>query len=108
MASSKCGEFMVAHRRWLQGTTLVLFLAILATSSVALTQDDASEPAPPLELRITVDKGDHWDPKWVFIGWELVNVSSGPVYVCQWPGPAFSHGWEYPEGEYNGTVPGYP
>ena len=101
---------MVVQRKRIASTLAIIYVASLLAGFAVKAQaaDTVHEPPSPLEFRIAVEKGDYWSPEWVYIAWELRNVSNSAVYVCQWPGPAFSHGWEYPEGVFNGTVPGYP
>lgn len=90
------------------------FIAALTVTllTVGAAQDDdhdtGSEQATPVDFEITVDAGDPWEEDWVYIHWELVNESDAPVYVCQWPGPAFGSTWEEPDGIVKGHVPGYP
>jgi hypothetical protein len=44
----------------------------------------------------------------VSVEWQVENVGREPVYICQWPGIAFSQKWDCPGGVDAGIGPGYP
>lgn len=90
-----------------------LFFILASAFTVSFAGDatksapDALVPAelllrmtPTLPVVITFDR--------VQVEWQLENEGQKSVYVCQWPGIAFSQHWECPNGLLKGAMPGYP
>ena len=91
-----------------------LLLLILTASITVSAAREAAESTPRapmpgnLVLRMQLTTPGVITFNRVQVEWQLENAGKAPVYICQWPGIAFSQHWECPNGLLKGGMPGYP
>ncbi len=85
-------------------------LALTITSRAGESRQKWSgyDAPPGLVLRITTEESEVKKGEKLTVSWELENTGHDPIYVCQWPGAAYSTSWEMPDGTVKGVIPGYP
>jgi hypothetical protein len=107
MACEIFGKRHVRIRFQLLSFILASGITVSFAGDTAKLTPDASVPAE-LVLRMSRTSPVIIAGERVQVEWQLENAGQKSVYVCQWPGIAFSHHWECPNGLLKGAGPGYP
>ena len=89
--------------------TWVVFGALVATvGAIGRDGTPSSAAVAPVALRLKLIASTDIPRPTAGVEWSLENTSQAPVYVCQFPGIAFSRSWTCADGRSIRTGPGYP
>ena len=87
---------------------LSLSVGCLSQAGMHSRATPAVAPPPALTLHLALAAPGIVTSNSVAVEWQLRNLGQQPVYICEWPGIAFSRAWDCPNGSEAGDGPGYP